>query len=141
MKGVLSSLQFSSVPEITSTQFYFFKSNYLNVIHSQYNIPVEEIKGVGIINKVNQGTTNQILNYYISKFNSWGYIPFTVDGLIIYHNVIYYLKYGLGAASIEVKVSQGKYFTFIYYTAKISSSENANYLNMFARLGWSSVFN
>ncbi len=141
MNDTLASLDTTYTPYIRSTSFVFYKNNFNNVGHFQYNTPIEEIKGVSMINTSSQGSINSLLHEYMSRFSIWGYIPFTVYGAIIDNNTIYYLKYGLGGASIKVLVKPENGYSFVYYSIKVSASSSNNNLSLFNRLGWSSVFN
>ncbi len=123
---------------IEVSSFNFNEKNFLNVINVNYNIPVEEIKGISYL--PNPNDTSSVLNFYINKFNSLGYIPFTVNGAIIDNNTIYYLKYGLGGLSVEISIKNYGDYSLIYYTLKISGSKNSNFLSFFNKSGWRAVF-
>ncbi len=141
MVNVLNSLTTTSTPNIEVISFQFFKNNFNNVVNFTNNTPIEEIKGVSIIDTSSQTSINSLLNSYISRFNSWGYIPFTVYGSIIDNNTIYYLKYNLGGVSLEVSVKAKNNYSLVYYTAKVSASAQNNNLSLFNNSGWNSIFN
>ena len=141
MVNVLNSLDTPSTPIISTTSFQFFKNNFDNVGSLTNNTPIEEIKGISILDSSSQSSINALLNGYMAKFSSWGYIPFTVYGAIIDNNTIYYLKYDLGGVSLEVSVKPKTNYSLVYYTAKVSASSQNNNLSLFNSSGWSSIFN
>ena len=141
MLGALDSLNNSYVGSITQNGFNYYPSNLKNVSTFKNNKVIENITGFAILNSSSKSSIGTVLQFYMNKFKIWGYIPFTVYGAIIDNNTIYYLKYGLGAATIEVKVVKHNTYSIIYYTLEVTASESNNYLLIFQKQGWQSTFN
>ncbi len=141
MQDVLSSLNVSNVSVITETGFTYYSSNLANVSKFQYNKPIEMITGEAILWTQNQTQITNLLHFYMNEFTNWGYFPFTVYGAIIDNNTIYYLKYGLGAATVEIQVKPKNNYSLVLYTAEVTASASDNFLLQFQHSGWSNVFN
>jgi hypothetical protein len=141
MENALNSLSVSGVNAITPTSFTFYSSKLNKISSFTDNTPIEVLKGVGIIDSSSESNITNILNSYISTFNSWGYFPFTVYGAIIDNNAIYYLKYGLGGITIEVSVSLKNNYSIVNYTLEVSASASSNYISQFSSQGWKATFN
>ncbi|MHB8362054.1 MAG: hypothetical protein ACYDBX_00330 [Patescibacteria group bacterium] len=141
MQNVLSSLNTSSVSTITETGFTYYTANLSNVAKFQYNKPIEMITGKAILWTQNQTQITNLLHSYMNEFTNWGYFPFTVYGAIIDNNTIYYLKYGLGAATVEIQIKPQSQYSVVLYTAEVTASASDNFLLQFQHSGWKSVFN
>ena len=140
--NTLYSFNTSPLSTITENGFNYYTPNLKNVSTFKNNKPIENITGFAILNTTNQGAITTLLNFYMDKFQGFGYIPFTVYGAIIDNNTIYYLKYGLGAATIEVKVVKGSAnYSTVYFTIEVTASSTNNYLLQFQKQGWQKTFN
>ncbi len=143
MLQALASLNNNQIGNITEQGFNYYPLNLKNVATFKNNKPIENIEGFAILNSASQTQINNLLHFYMNEFKVWGYIPFTVYGAIIDNNTIYYLKYGLGAVTIEVKIVKNITLNYstIYYTAEVTASSTNNYLLEFQKQGWQKTFN